>query len=208
MTDYDRLITLAKPWARNVPEPALITSLREACRTLCAATRIWRATDVVTVTTPEETALATLADSDIALVLIEAARLDDTPLTPASVHDLDVTYPGWRVDTDESNAQFITQLEPPLVSIYPRATGELTTDLVLQPSLTATEIPQFLIDGYGTLLARAAAGMQLALPATEYQNLPLAGELLAEFERQTGRQHIISRKGPQRARLRTRGQFV
>lgn len=208
MTDFDALIRLARPWARSVPDPALISSLRAAVRRVCVATRVWRVTDTVTVTTPEATALPALADTDVALVLIEGAQIDSAVLTPASVEDLDTSYPGWRTDTDEGSAGFITQLEPPLIFLYPRVTGDLEASLVLQPSEVATEIPQNVVDLYGTIIAQAGAAMQLALPGTEYQNLQLAGELLNEFDRQIGRQHIISRKGVQRARKRTRGLFL
>lgn len=203
--DIDELVVFVTPFARSAPEPSILSALRDACRKFCEATKSWRDQDEFTVSAPNFEPLCTTSETD--LVAIEDAEIDGYTLEPISVADLTAKRPGWRWDTDEASAKYVTQLTPNSVTIYPRQTGTLKMGLVLQPSVTAVTVPSWLVTKHGSNIGRGAAGQLLILPNTEYANPTLGSALIAEFQQFCDNQALKARKGQQGARLRTKGNF-
>lgn len=205
MTDIDaflpRVMTFA-PWA---PELRAIRMLREVAQEFCAATRIWRETDTITVETPESTAIA---DAAYEIIEIERADLDGTKLIPVMVDWLDDNEPDWRDATeDASPAKYVSQLGPDTVTVIPYATGDLTLQLIVKPTLTATTLPTFLYDHHAATLGKGAAAQLLNIPG-ENANPALAADLMRQFDRAKAAAKFTTAKGQQRAPLRTRARFM
>lgn len=205
MVSIDDLLPSVLIYARSAPEPLALKMLRDAARTFCATTRIWRENDTMAVSAPDFEGLCSFAGTEI--VAIEDARVVDGPrLTPIAVQDLDAKHDGWRTDTTEATPRYITQFEPNSITIYPRQAVTLSVGLVLQPTDDALTIPQWLVARYGTRIGKAAAGQLLILPATEYANPQLGAGLIAETSRLGGTALRVA-KGQQGARIRAKGSF-
>lgn len=206
MRDIDELLPQVLPYAPRCPEPTAIRFLREAAREVCKVSLLWRESDSFPVAAPDCEGVCTI--SDAAIERIESAFLDDRQLDPVTLPYLDSIEPGWRNAEDAGTpADFITQLGPNTVTIYPRATGTLKIGLVLVPSMTALMLPDFLLDQYGIEIGKGAAGRVLALPNPdnpEMVNPSLASALLGEFSAFLDRLRTGASRGQQHARRRTR----
>ncbi len=192
-------------YAPTAPEPSMLMELRQASRLFCARTKAWREDEHFTVSAPGYEALC--ASPEVSILEIEAAQLDGHSLTPISVVDLDKRRRGWRTDTEPGAASFVTQRTPNSLTIYPREAGRLDAGLVLQPSRSATLVPDWLVTEYGTEIGRAAAGALLLLPRTEYHNAEIGTALQSAFGAFVARRAISMRRGQQNAPMRTTPRF-
>lgn len=206
LIDIEELMPEVMKFARNAPEPSIIKELRDAVRRFCSATKCWRDEDSFTVVAPGYEGLLSTADTSI--VAIEAAELDGRKLYPITIVDLDRLYSGWRRDTDEGSARYITQLSPNSLTIYPRQTGTLQVGLVLQPSRDALTMPDFIADQFGKEIGRGAAGELLVVPNTDYTDKAVGAALMAEFTSFVARKKLTIAKGQMGAPLRTKGNFL
>lgn len=206
MIDIEDLLPEVLTWAPSVPEPLAVRHIRDAARMLCFKGRMWRDTDEIQVSTPLSEGVCTIADA--AIVSIESARLGDYPLEAKSVAWLDKKFDNWRrAADDESTARYVTQLNPNTVTVVPKATGLLSLDLLLQPSRSAQQVPEFLKSDYGDVIGKGAAGLILMTPEQTYTNPQLGAAFTAEFNSKLGTASIMATKGQQGARPRVRPNF-
>lgn len=202
MVDIDDFMPDIVQYVRNAPEPTLRKHLRDILREFCEASRIWREVDAFEVSAPDYEILATTQDTD--LLEFEECYLEGRKIEPMGIAELDVKLPGWRYSTDVGTAQYVTQIEPDTLRVVPRESGTLQLTLILQPSLEATLVPDFLRNKYRTQLARGTAARVMLLPQTEFANAELAGPLLAEFTKWMAAQTVKVGKGQQKSRKRSK----
>lgn len=206
MVDITDLLRFALPYVPNAPEPLLVQCFRDAARTFCERTKLWREADSFEVSSPEFEGLTTIGDAEI--IMFEDVELDGEPLEPITVLELDRDHSGWRTDTEESSARYVTQFTPNALTIYPRATGTLTMGLVLKPSVDAQTFPEFLYRQYGPDLGRAAAGLVAEVPNAEFSNPELAVRQGSRFTGFVDASASRARRGQQGAPVRTRARFL
>jgi hypothetical protein len=202
MVLLDDLLTEVLPLAPNVPEPIAIKHLRDCAREFCERTKAWRDNDSFEVSAPDFEVLRSTDQTSI--VAIEEARLNGHRLSPIAIVDLDREEPGWRTNIDEATARWVTQLQLDSLTVYPREPGTLTLGLVLKPSRTSIEVPDWLVEQYGTQIGRGAAGRVLVSPGVEYANPTIGSPLIIEFSDFLDTASTTVRKGQQGARKRTR----
>jgi hypothetical protein len=159
---------------------------------------------------PEYEGITTIADA--AIVEIEQAQIFDTDgggprtLTPVTMLWLNNNQPTWASDDQANSAQYVFQLNPNAVSVYPKQAGTLQLKLVLQPSLTAETLPDWLYDVYRTEIGRGAAAKALMTPS-DWQNPQLGTSLHSAFASKIATAKTEATKGQQGARLRTKGDW-
>lgn len=207
MRDIDELLPQVLPYAPRVPEPTAIRFIRECAIEICTVGKQWRVTDSFPVMDPESEGLCT--EPDAAIISIEAASLDGQKLKPATIAWLDANVDAWESATVEEagTAKYITQLTPNTVTVTPKATGMLSARFVLKPSLTATTLPDFLIDEHGIIIGKGAAGRILTMPRQDNPEevVPQVGVgLLNEFNRFLDTLRTSASKGQQGAVRRSR----
>lgn len=205
MIDIDGFMPKIVQYVRNAPEPTVKTHLRDILREFCAASRIWREVETFAVADPDYQAELEFDDADV--LEVEDCWLGDHKLTPKGLAELDIEQPGWRYTTDTGTAEFITQLSPDVMLVVPKEAGDLKLTMILQPALTATEVPDFLLNKYGTQIGRGTAARVMLLPGTEFSNADLAAPLLKEFDGWMAANTIKVLKGQQKARKRTKGSW-
>ena len=205
MKDLDLFLPFIMPEAPGCPEPRALRAIRHAAREACRGLRLWRETDEVEITAPEYQAITTIPEAEI--FEIEWARLDGTKLTPKTLQWLDDERDGWQLNETAAPAEFITQLAPATVSIYPRQTGQLHMRLVLIPSQTTMELPDFLYDSHAEELGGGALASILSDVAQEYSNPGRALDLRATFQNWLAGEQARAFRGQQRSKVRTKPNF-
>jgi len=204
MRDIDDFLTEVLIYAPNCNEPLALRMIREAARELCHNARLWRDTDTISIKSPGYEGICTIEDA--AIVEIEQAKLDGNNLTPVTKRWLDVTKCDWLNDDQEGGASYVTQLNPNTVIVYPHQPGQLQLGLILQPSLTAETLPDWLLDLHRTVIGQGAAGKVLMVPG-ENANPQLGAALYTGFKARIASIKNEFSKGQQGARLRTRGDY-
>lgn len=205
MRDIDDLLPEVLVYAPKAPEPVVFRYIREAARKMCHDIRLWRDHDQFMIMSPQCEGLITIVDAEI--IEIQSARLNGHQLQPVTVGWLDVETPGWDVQTEVTNANYITQLNPRTVSVAPRETGLCEVRLVLQPSTSCMTLPDVLVDLHGVTLGRGAAAHLLLLPTADFANPQLGIAMLSEFHDKVTSLKTEHTKGQQGARLRSTGAY-
>ncbi len=205
--DIDLLLPMLMTHAPKCPEPLAVRYLRQAAREFCRRTRLWRESDRITIDAPDFQGLCTIEDS--AIVSIQTARFNGNDLKPVSPAWLDEHHNDWQSDDQPVGAaRYITQTAPNTITIVPREEGTLQMRLCLQPSRDAFTFPAFLVEDHGDEIGMGAAGLVLTTPSLEIANPELGAALLQQFHGRIATTNVITAKGQQRARLRTKGSYL
>ncbi len=188
--------------APSCPEPTAIRHIRDAAIEFCRRTRCWRFEDTRTIDSADEGEFAVEPDSTV--FEVSHARFGDVDLEARSADWLDKNVSGWRT-ADPGTPKYLTQVEigAVLISPPPSDPGTLVMELILVPSNDAEQLPDMLVDDYGTVVADGALARILVLPA-DFRDLQLATFYAAQFAEALGHWSVQSAQGQQRAPLRTR----
>lgn len=212
MRDIDDFLPEVLIYAPNCAEPLALKFIREAARDLCHNARLWRDVSTVTLMAPDYEGINSSTDAEI--VEIERAEmLDDNgggsrQLVPVTMAWLNDNQPGWADDLESARGggSYVFQINPNTVSVYPRQEGTLRLKLVLQPSLDAAVLPDWLYSLHRTVIGRGAAAKALITPS-EWANPQLGGVMHDAFTSNVASVRTEFTKGQQGARLRTRSNW-
>lgn len=205
MKDIETLLPRVLRHAPTCPEILAVSHLRDAAKEFCRRTKLWREADSFTIGATGEDVMCAPAGSFI--VEIAAARIDGGVwLEPATTIFLDRDVPGWR-DAEAGVARYITQSEPDSVRVTPPQAGKLWIELVLAPSDSADQLPNFMVDQYAEVLEWGATGGVLLTPG-DFRDDRLAVAMAGMFTSRLAALAISARRGQQNAPIRTRARFV
>lgn len=207
MTDIDDLMPYLMRYTPNLPEPTAYDFLREAARDWCQRTKCWREAEEFPIASLDNVHLTTKQDAEV--FYIDEAYLDGLPLEPVPIETLDDKYPGWQwaEHEEEGVAQYITQVEPNTIMVYPRQTGHMKARYVLQPSNDAETVPLFLVENFGRYIGIGASARALTMPDTEFANPQLGAFHGNQFEQRMRKYTNVVSKGQQRGRNRTKASY-
>lgn len=205
MKSIDAFLPYVMPYARGCPAPTAFHAIREATRTFCLRTKLWRGGDSFTIMPGQCASIAVPYGAE--LCEMERVDFDGKQLEPQSVQWLDEHYPDWLTGLTGSAPSFVTQLAPDTLAVVPAAEGRVTTRLVLMPSIDAMEVPDFLVDKYGRAIGAGALADILLLPGQPFSNPQLAQVHVLNFEREIDRFSGMNIRGQQLAPMRTKAQF-
>jgi hypothetical protein len=198
-TDAADFLRWVLPYATACPEPIAEQHIIDAARAFCKATRCWRfQTTIVLVGTETD---IPCAPDNATLYEIESASFRGEPLDRVSFSE--------ELFRDEGLPVAITQSAPMSIRLAPRAqAGALSLSLYLMPKATATDVPDFLFDLHGQVIAQGALSTILALPALPFSNPQQAGYYGALFQQAKDAGFNLNKRGQQRAPTRTRARFM
>lgn len=205
MQDIDLFLPDLLTFVPNCPDILAFRWIREAAKVICTKTKLWREADQFPITPDDWEGVCTVSDASI--VEIEDARLDGQSLTPLTNQELDKRQPGWQFDTEEGSPRYITQVKPDTVTVVPRATGTLQARLILAPSRTAMQLPDFLLEHHSLLVAKGAASYLLIQPKTDFENPSLGSALGQDFQTELAPIVVKALKGQHGAPLRTKPRY-
>lgn len=208
-----RTTALLPMFMSNVPTcPDFVAerAVRQAAIIFCETSRAWRHVSRHTLVGG---AHVLVAPPNTAIHEIEFADWNGQKLTPMQFTNLD--------STREGQPEYITQVSPGEVALYPALTvglpDQLELSVFLKPLATSAYgmlmddplhdindvIPDFLVSIHGTILARGALGLIFAIPNQPWSDPAAASYYTGLFERDCANSFRENLRGQQRARSRT-----
>jgi len=209
LTDfYDYLL----PNLPNVGTDLARQALREALIEFCEKSLIW-AYEMPAVNVVGGTHTYALApEANARPVDVLDVWYSGTPLTPATPAELDALYTDWRTVGGTGIPKYFTSLvglanirlvKTPADSI----TGGLTITIAQAPSLTATDVPDWLFEDHHMTVSHGAWARLLRMPRRPWTDKEAAREYEASFEQGCGQANARKAKAHTRKPVRVRGRF-
>jgi len=205
MKPLDAFLTSINPYAPGVAIPTAYFAIRQAAIEFCERTRLWRYEDDFTIG-PDAEAICTPYGS--VLLDIERVNFNGDPLVPQTAAWLDERIKGWRTGEVSGVPQYFSQIELNTLRIAPSANGTVNISVWLKPSQDCQDLPDFLADQYREVIAHGALGRILMMPSQPFTNGDLGAGFLSSFERKLTELSGKGITGQQRARVRTRANFM
>ena len=204
MREIEDLLPHVMPYAPGCAEPTAIQHLRDAAVRFCERTRCWRHIDRFKTDTHHHQIMA--VPSQAVLYEIEWAKFGER-------HELEARTPDvedWHREGDEaySYPRYISQVNPTCVSIEPHVVGDLSISMFLKPSPTTDMLPDFLVSHFGRAMGDGALATLLLLPNQPFTNPQMAAIFEGKFQAAMDKNFDFNLRGQQRARKRTRPNFL
>lgn len=201
MKPIDDLLYHVLPFAPECPEPTAIEYLRQAAIRFCRQTRSWREQFEGAAAAP--TTLVIPYPGQAQLFEIEEAWFNGSRLERRPVMDL-LDYPA---DTS-GHPRWIAEDGDDAVRVFPFETGTLRVSMFLEPTPTATQLPDQLVNMHGRALADGALADLLMIPNQPWTQPQLAAGFGVRFDAYLNRWSATNIRGRQRAAVRSRANWM
>lgn len=203
MIDFDVFMPLIRPRAQGVPDPIAVNAIRQAAIEFCIRTKLWRSTDTFYATNIDDI----VVPNESELIEVTDARFDGVALEPISFDEMNRRFPSidWQNMTGD-NPQYFTQIDIGTIKFVPTCEGYVELSLLLKPSYTAKQLPDFLVQHKQTIADGALAEI-LTIPNQTYTNADLAMFHSGRFNAQLDRLSSMGINGQIRAPIRSKSSF-
>ncbi len=110
------------------------------------------------------------------MVSVDYVLFDDLDIYPVTEYELNLTTPEWREDTGPPT-NYIVQLNEARLRLYPKSNlvGTIKYQLILKPSMSATEIPDFAVDQFIDVLIDGTLSRLYGMTGKSWSN-PMEAE--------------------------------
>lgn len=210
MIDLDAFLPQINPKAPACPAPAAYIAILQAAREICERTKLWRYSGEMVIASLDDIALTPPDGSlvmDFESVLFRVGDNGDVELEAKTVDWMDKCMRGWRRGSIEGYPRFFTQTNMGTLRIAPVETGILTVNCYLKPAMDADQLPDFLFQQYGEVVAWGALGRILSTPDQPFTDFNTGAGYLSLFENKVASLAFKGTSGQQRARVRSRGKY-
>jgi hypothetical protein len=212
------------PHTPGAPDFVAEKYVRLAAIEFCERTRCWRKVSEIALTTENTVALVApdyAAIHEIEYANFEAESVQKQALAPTQFSDMsDAHRPDLHV---EGPPQYVSQVNPNSVTVYPFMAGTLEVSLFLKPRMGQEFIPgttshpmidaynvapDFLLTQWGMVIASGALSKMLMEPGKSWSNPALGGFHLQRFNEGCDSHFSSNMRGQQRAPRRSRFSFM
>lgn len=174
ITSWTQKVAAAVPLC---PDPVIERAVLETCRDFCKETLLWDENQLTAIDIVSGTHTYTLTSSDGDIVDVDYARVDDVPITPISINEINRRRVQWRDSTSTRSRWYIVGMTDEIRLVYTPSeniTGGLEVWVCLMPLKTATTVPDFLYRDYEDCITNGAIGRLLEVPGMKWSNLEMA----------------------------------
>ncbi|HEX5362338.1 MAG TPA: hypothetical protein VFW49_14825 [Fluviicoccus sp.] len=208
MKELDDFLPGIRPYAPGVADPTAYFAIRQAAIEFCERTRMWQYTDEWAVNSDDCEGLLSPAGSVIHE--IEKVWFDGHELRKVTASQLDMLLPNWRSSDDKPTGQpaYVTQTEPNTMLLAPYGAGTVRVSLILKPSQTCDQLPDFLADQHRETIAWGALARILLIPNQSFTNPEMGAVFGQSFQGKLDGKSTAGITGQQRAPVRTRASFL
>lgn len=193
--------------AYGCPRPVLMDAARRAMRRLCDESGVWVIEDADSVGSDGRLEFG-FAVGPAEVVQIEAIAVDGRPLEPVAGMWLDTRFPAWRLGgTYDGAPRYYASIDDDTIQLVPWQNCTVHYRLRAIPSLTATEVPDFLLRKYRETVQAGMLAEVFNQRGQEWFMPELAMQHEARFREGIAKAQLIKAKGRQDAPLRTKASF-
>jgi len=184
------------------PDPVVERAVLDTCRDFCEHTLLWDEQALTAIDIVDGTHTYTLSSDDGDIVMVDSVVVDDVPIYPTSVNEMNRMCKTWRALTSTRSTRYIVGEADEIRLVYEPdedITGGLEIWVCLKPLETATSVEDFLYRSYKMGIAYGAMALILEMPGMEWTNPELS--LLYQSKYEAVRNSAMSKKFTGRTRL-------
>jgi hypothetical protein len=203
---------LIMPYVAGVPQFAIRAEVVRAAIKFCEATGVWQETmtpiDVVAATAT----YAIPAPASAQNIQVEELYYKEKRINPVTTEELRAWHSDWMTET--GTPYMFTQTDPDRIILVPTPeaadaeVGGLTGRVLYKPTMTATQIPDFLFNQYGFGIAAGAIHSLCAMPNRSWSNPGIAQYFGLQFRAAMNNAKIDASKAFSKAEKRVRCVYV
>lgn len=212
MIDLEEFLPQINPKAPGVPLPAARQAILQAARQICERSRMWKGSEEMVVTDLDDIDFST-PDGSV-LLDYDSVTFRTTPdgapipLEAKTAAWMDQYMRGWRRGTITDYPRFFTQTHTGTLRVAPIENGFVAVNYTLLPTMDADQLPDFLLHQFGEMLAWGALGRILSTPDQPFTDFNVGAAYLSAFEQKLASLSFKASSGQQRARTRSRANYM
>lgn len=212
MIDIEDFLPQINPKAPGVPLPTARQAILQAAMQICERSRLWKHSvelvvndlDDIAFTPPEGAVLL-----DYESILFRATPDGcDIDLEAKTSDWMDRCMRGWRRGSIPGYPKYFSQTSIGTLRIAPIENGFVTINMTLKPTIDADQLPDFLMQQYGEMVAWGALGRILSTPDQPFTDFAAGAAYLQAFEQKLASLSFKASSGQQRARVRTKANYM
>jgi len=184
-TNITEWIPRIAPAVPLCPKQVIEEAIVNICRDFCQKTQLWNNNALTAIDIVDGTADYDLASTSGDIVGITAVEVDDTPINPVTVEELDRKNRLWRQTVTERSSWYVVGMADSLKLVYEPdddITGGLEVWVSLKPLKTATTVEDFLYRDYEEGITFGAIGEILQIPGMPWSSLETGDYFTKKYE--------------------------
>lgn len=180
--DFYRYVVVECPGA---PDELLRQAIVQTAKDFCSRTHAWNEIqDPIDLVSDE-------ADYDLEFqagaspITVDKLWCGGRQLTAVTMAQIGNTLPDWRTATSTAPLYFNMANSLLSVRVFPTPkdpTEQLVLQVVFEPTLAATTLPDFLLDGHSELIATGAKGRLMLMHNKQWSNAPIGAAYRDAFD--------------------------
>lgn len=213
MQPLDLFLPYLQPWLSAVPEPLARSALLRAAREFCERTSICEVTAGPLNAAAGQADFPFTVPADLEVVRLKRAWWGTTELLQVTPEEVDSplaytpTAGGQSRSSGAPNAIWLSAPLTATVSPLPdkALTGALTLRLIVRPSLSATTVPDELLNTWMEGVVAKAALTIAGMPGGTMVSMEMLASAQSTYMTQVARAADMARRGPHRVSMRVQG---
>lgn len=184
MATLDSLVTYIRPEAHGCLDSRIKLEMLFVVRDLCERAKIWKEESEISYVVPSLSEVdLQLPNSKTEIVTIDYVLNDGFEIIPATEYELTASVSQWREQIGVPT-HYVPNLGNRTMRLYPtpNVSGELEYQLTLKPSLTATEVKDFLVSQFLEAIIDGTLARVLGMNGQTWTNINEALRRKADYE--------------------------
>lgn len=184
-TDITEWIPRIAPSVPQCPKQIIKEAIVNTCRDFCQLTQLWDNNALTAIDVVDGTADYDLSSELGEIAGIDMVVLDDTPINPTTLEQLDRLNPSWRQTTTSRSSWYIFGMADSIKLVYEPdddITGGLEVWVSLKPLRTATTVEDFLYRDFEQGIEYGAKAELFQIPGMAWSSFEMANFFLKKYE--------------------------
>ena len=165
--EWSEFLPYVRPFIDNVADIVMEEAVKRIAIEFCEHTKIYRlAAGIVSEVTDQAEYTLSFTDPDVLLIGLWHVTRQGEALLETSEHKLDRSVWNWRQSTGTPQFYFLTDQNQLRLYETPRAdaTDIVQCECIVKPTLTATDVPDYICDQWSSVIAEGALSYLLKMP--------------------------------------------
>lgn len=185
MANISEWIPRIAPSVALCPNQVIKEAIINTCRDFCQKTQLWGNNALTAIDVVDGTSDYDLTSALGDICGIDAVELDDTPIAPTTVEELDRLNNLWRQTVTSRSSWYVFGMADSIKLVYEPdddITGGLEVWVSLKPLKTATTVEDFLYRDFEKAIENGAKGELFLIPGMPWSNTELGAYFVNKYE--------------------------